>query len=119
MRARRCGMRRDRMSMWVTARVAHILILSLNSLLQTTHYARILLRQRLSLLVGDGFGDDMEEGAISVGQHQHPFFAEVNLDAVDGLGAAFAVLLAQDTHHLALVFPGAVDGCAAQVVGRE
>src|SRR5579884_4011508 len=88
-------------------------------LLQSAYNSRIFLGQGLCLLIRDGLGYHVEEGAVSVRQHQHPLLAQIDFDAIDGLGAAFAVLLAQNTHDLALVFPGAVDRCAAQIVGRE
>src|SRR5487761_1995763 len=62
----------------------------------------------------------MEERPVCVGQHQHPAIAaQVNLHTVYRLLATFPILLTQDTHHFALVLPGAVDLRTNEVVRRK
>src|SRR2546426_385934 len=58
----------------------------------------------------------MEKGPVSIGQHEHPLFAQINLDAVNWLGPALSVLLTQNTHHLAFMFPRACHLRAAHIV---
>ena len=39
----------------------------------------------------------MKEWLICIGQNQHPFFAQIDFDTIDGFGTAFAILLTQNT----------------------
>src|SRR5579872_4570124 len=88
-------------------------------LLQSAHDTGVFLRQGLSLIVRDRFGDDVEEGTVGIGQNQHPFVSQVNLDAINRFCASLAILLAEDAHDFALVFPGADDvGCAHIICGQ-
>src|SRR5579871_131154 len=48
----------------------------------------------------------MEEWSVSIGENEYPLFAKLDLDAINRLLATLSILLAEDAHDLALIFPG-------------
>src|SRR5262249_11318733 len=86
------------------------------SLLQAPHHTGVLAGQRLGGVTRARLGKHMEEGPVGIGQYEHPLLAEVNLDTVDRLLTALAILLAQDAHHFAFVLPWAVHLRANEVI---
>src|SRR5258708_35509714 len=58
----------------------------------------------------------MEERAVSIWQHQHPFFAEIDFNTINWFRAPFAILFTEDTHDFPFVLPWTCNTSAAPVV---